>query len=221
MIRFIYAEDLHNYPLLARTMFRDRAAQFKTRHDWDVTVDGDGLERDQYDVENPLYIIWQNPDGTHGGSLRLMPTVGKTMVNDHFLHLTDGVRIESPLIWECTRFCLAKGALPGVAAALMLAGGEVMKEFGIEHFVGVIFAHMVRVFRRIGSTPEVLGTDGTGKGAISVAIWEFTEENQRAVSKVAGVSPDLMKRWFEASFGETVRMDTMPNPFLALAPQAA
>lgn len=221
MIRYIYAEDLHNFPTLARTMFQDRAMQFKTRHEWDVTVDQDGFERDEYDRENPLYIIWENADGSHGGSLRLMPTVGKTMVNDHFLNLTDGVRIESPLIWECTRFCLAKGARPGVAAALMLAGGEVMKEFGVDHFVGVIFAHMVRVFRRIGSTPEVLGTVGEGRDAISVAIWEFTEDTQAAVAKAAGVTPELSKRWFELSFGTPARMDSMPNPFLAFADQAA
>ena len=59
---------------------------------------------------NPLYIIWEDADGRHGGSMRIMPTVGRTMTNEHFLHLTDGVRIASPLIWECTRFCLAPGA---------------------------------------------------------------------------------------------------------------
>ena len=38
MIRFIYADQLSLYPLLAESMFRDRAAQFKDRLDWDVTV---------------------------------------------------------------------------------------------------------------------------------------------------------------------------------------
>ena len=110
MIRYIYGNDLHKFPKLARTMFLDRADQFKTRLGWDVTVDDRGFERDAYDDENPLYVIWENRDGSHGGSMRLLPTVGRTMVNDHFIHLTDGVRIESPLIWECTRFCLSRGA---------------------------------------------------------------------------------------------------------------
>ncbi|WP_136443045.1 acyl-homoserine-lactone synthase [Pacificoceanicola onchidii] len=209
MIRYVYGEDLHKFPRLARTMFEDRAAQFKSRHDWDVSVDEDGLERDEYDHDNPLYIIWQNADGTHGGSLRLMPTMGPTMVNDHFTHLTDGVTIKSPLIWECTRFCLAKGARPGVAAALMLAAGHIMEEFGVEHFVGVIFAHMVRVFRRIGSCPEVLGTVGEGREAISVGLWEFTEDTQRAVAKSAGLSIDLSKRWFEMAFGSTMTTEEL------------
>ena len=200
MIRYIYGEDLHKFPRLARTMFRDRAAQFKDRHDWEVSVDANGWERDEYDLENPLYLIWENADGTHGGSLRLMPTMGRTMLNDHFTHLTDGVTIQSPLIWECTRFCLAPGARSGVAAALMLAGGHVMEEFGVDHFVGVIFSHMVRVFRRIGSSPEVLGSQGTGRDAISVGLWEFSPETQEEVANSAGVSVAQSRQWFYQAF---------------------
>ncbi|EBA08099.1 acyl-homoserine-lactone synthase [Sagittula stellata] len=204
MIRYIYGNDLHKFPKLARTMFLDRADQFKTRLGWAVDVDERGFERDAYDDENPLYVIWENKDGSHGGSMRLLPTVGGTMVNDHFIHLTDGVRIESPLIWECTRFCLSKAAGPGVAAALMLAGGEVMQEFGIQHYVGVFDARMVRIYNRIGSSPDILGQEGEGRAMIAVGLWEFTPEAQANVSRSAGISPDLSKRWFELSFGEII-----------------
>lgn len=212
MIRYIYAEDLHAFPTLAHTMFLDRADQFKTRLGWDVSVDEQGYERDQYDDQNPLYVIWENADGTHGGSMRLLPTVGQTMVNDHFLHLTDGVRIESPFIWECTRFCLSREATPGVAAALMLAGGEVMKEFDIEHFVGVFDARMVRIYRRIGSSPEILGSQGEGREQISVGLWEFSGEAQASVAKSAGITPEMTRRWFERSFNAT-----QPTPMNDLA----
>jgi acyl homoserine lactone synthase len=204
MIRYIYGADLHKFPKLARTMFLDRADQFKTRLGWDVTVDEKGFERDEYDGENPLYVIWENADGSHGGSMRLLPTIGRTMVNDHFIHLTDGVRIESPLIWECTRFCLSRNATPGVAAALMLAGGEVMQEFGVEHYVGVFDARMVRIYKRIGSSPDILGQEGEGRAMIAVGLWEFTPEAQNKVSKSAGITPEMSKRWFELSFGEII-----------------
>lgn len=204
MIRYIYGTDLNKFPTLAESMFRDRADQFKTRLGWDVSVDENGFEKDEYDTENPLYVIWENDDGTHGGSMRLLPTVGRTMINDHFVHLTDGVRIQSPLIWECTRFCLARGAKPGVAAALMLAGGEVMQEFGVEHYVGVFDARMIRIYRRIGSSPEVLGSQGEGREQISVGLWEFSPSAQAHVSKSAGITPDMSKRWFALSFGQIV-----------------
>jgi acyl homoserine lactone synthase len=110
-------------------MFEDRAHQFVTRLKWDVTVNAAGEERDEYDALNPLYLIWENEDGSHGGSMRFLPTVGPTMVQDHFSHLTDGVRIESPLIWECTRFCLAPDAKRQVSAALVLGAGEIMANF--------------------------------------------------------------------------------------------
>lgn len=201
MIRYLYADQLSKFPLLQRTMFEDRADQFKTRLEWDVSVNSDGQERDEYDDLNPLYVIWEKADGTHGGSMRFLPTTGRTMVNDHFLNLTDGVAFQSPLIWECTRFCLSRDTDPGTAAALMLAGGEVMQNFGVRHFVGVFDARMVRIYNRIGAAPEVLGTQGTGRQAISVGLWEFTEAAQKQVSRIAGVSLEASRRWFAASFG--------------------
>ncbi len=85
MLRYLYADDLHRFPKLADTMFRDRAHQFRDRLNWDVTVGADGHERDAYDALNPLYVIWQGADGRHGGSMRFLPTTGRTMVEDHLL----------------------------------------------------------------------------------------------------------------------------------------
>ena len=84
MIRFIYAEQLSRSPVLSETMFRDRAIQFKHRLKWEIQVDQNGWELDEYDALNPLYIIWEDANGRHGGSLRIMPTVGRTMTNEHF-----------------------------------------------------------------------------------------------------------------------------------------
>ncbi|SEK57398.1 acyl homoserine lactone synthase [Roseivivax marinus] len=201
MIRFIQASELHRVPRLARSMFEDRADQFHTRLGWEVSVDATGAERDRYDDLNPLYVIWERSDGRHGGSMRLLPTTGETMVNDHFHHLTGGVRIESPLIWECTRFCLARDTDPGTAAALMLAGGEVMRGFGVEHYVGVFDARMVRIYRRIGASPEVLGAEGQGRARIAVGLWAFSAEAQARVAESAGIAPETSRRWFEAAFG--------------------
>ncbi|MCI5109335.1 MAG: autoinducer synthase [Marivita sp.] len=201
MIRYLYGDQLKTVPQLARTMFEDRADQFKTRLAWDVTVDASGQERDAYDDLNPLYVIWETATGMHGGSMRFLPTTGRTMVNEHFLDLTDGVTFQSPFIWECTRFCLSRNAEPGTAAALMLAGGEIMQGFGIRHFVGVFDARMVRIYNRIGAAPEVLGTQGEGRQAISVGLWEFSAAAQQRVSRAAGIPSQTSRGWFEASFG--------------------
>ncbi len=137
MLRYLYADELHKFPDLAKGMFRDRADQFKTRLGWDVKVNDKGEERDQYDDLNPLYVIWEEADGSHGGSMRILPTTGPVMVNDVFGHLTGGSPINSPLIWEVTRFCLSRNASAHTAGAIMLSGGEVMEGFGLTHIAGV------------------------------------------------------------------------------------
>jgi acyl homoserine lactone synthase len=201
MLRYVYAEQLSNFPALARGMFKDRAEQFKTRLGWDVSIDGSGQERDEYDGLNPLYVIWETPAGQHGGSMRFLPTTGRVMVNDHFSHLTGGGAIQSPLIWECTRFCLNPDAPGKVAAALMLGGGEIMKGFGVEHFVGVFDARMVRIYRMIGASPEVLGSMGKGRDQVSVGLWSFDPQAQNRVARKSGISPQMSRQWFEQSFG--------------------
>ena len=201
MIKYIYADALDAFPKLKETMFKDRAWQFKERLGWDVNVDDTGYESDEYDEINPLYVIFELPDGSHGGSMRILPTTGQTMVNDHFLNLTDGVEISSPLIWECTRFCLARKAGSNVAAALMLAGGEIMTGFGIRHFVGVFDARMERIYRAIGSSPDLIGSQGQGRDKISIGLWEFTEEAKRKVAQRAGISQKLSRLWFDRAFG--------------------
>ncbi len=201
MLRYLYADDLGRLPRLADAMFLDRADQFRTRLGWAVSLDDRGRERDRYDDLKPLYIIWENADGSHGGSLRFLPTTGPTMINDHFSQLLGGGTLVSPLIWECTRFCLARGAGSRVAAALMLAGGEVMRQFGIRHFAGVFDARMIRIYRAIGALPEILGSEGAGRERISVGLWDFSEAARIKVARRARISPALSELWFRRSFG--------------------
>ncbi len=200
MIRYIYADQLSRFPLLSDSMFKDRAVQFKERLDWEVTVDENGWEVDQYDLLNPLYIIWENADGRHGGSVRIMPTIGRIMTNEHFLDLTGGVAIRSPLIWECTRFCLSPDAPIGVAAALLVAGVELGLRFGLEQALGVIYSKTVPIYCRIGSAPDIIGSRGEGRDRISVGLWDISEQTRAEISRKSGIPLSVIARWFDASF---------------------
>ena len=202
MIRYLQAHDFPRFSKLAEGMFRDRTAQFRDRLGWDVSVDAEGRERDQYDIPQALYVIWEEADGRHGGSMRFLPTTGTTMVNEHFLHLTDGARVASPRIWECTRFCLAPGAEGRVAAALMLGGLELGLRFGLSHAVGVFDAPMLRVYRALGWSPEVLGTaDG-----VSAGLWAFDPALRAILCRRAKVSPEFADWWVRRAFGEEERL---------------
>ncbi|WP_106745207.1 acyl-homoserine-lactone synthase [Yoonia maritima] len=205
MLRYIYGNDLSQFPVLQDTMHKDRATQFSERLKWAVTVDENGWERDEYDAMNPLYVIWENADGTHGGSMRFLPTSERTMVNDHFSDLLKGERIESPFIWECTRFVLGQQATPRVAAAMMLAGGELMRAFSLTHLLGVFDPRMVRIYSMIGASPEVLGSSGEGRDKISVGLWAYRPEDRVRVLRRAEVSSDVSELWFDLSFGRSIQ----------------
>ena len=204
MIKYIYADQLDQFPRLKDTMFKDRAEQFKVRHGWEVTVDDNGHEIDQYDALNPLYAIWELEDGTHGGSIRVLPTVGRTMINEHFTHLTDGVEIVSPTIWECTRYCISphleQGRHGEVAAALMLAGCELGIRFGLTSSIGIVYAHTLAIYKRIGWMPEEIGREGEGREAIVACLWPTTKEVKANICRKSRIEPGLVEGWFEASF---------------------
>lgn len=202
MIRYVYADQLNAHPKLQETMLRDRAVQFHERLKWDVSVDANGFERDQYDALNPLYVIWETPEGRHGGSMRFLPTTGATMVNDFFAHLTDG-QLSAPRVWETTRFCVSPTAQNGgqIAALLMMAGAQLGVGLGLTHAIGVFDARMIRVYRKLGWLPKVLGTDGRGREAISAGLWEFTPEILARLADKAGISTELSNHWFTRAFG--------------------
>lgn len=202
MIRYIDGAALAAHGLLSDSMFRDRAAQFRDRLKWEVTVDAEGRERDAYDHDGATYVIWQRPDGRHGGSMRFLPTTGRTMVSDHFLHLMQGVRIASPFIWECTRFCLAPGAEARVSAALMLGGLDLGLRFGLSHAVGVFDARMVRVYRTLGWPPAVMGTAGD----VCAGLWSFEPERRAGLLRKAGVSAEVADWWLRRAYAAPARM---------------
>lgn len=205
MLRYVYGHALSGFPKLMDTMFRDRAEQFAVRLGWDVEVDDRGYEHDEYDALDPLYVIWELPDGTHGGSMRFLPTVGRTMINDHFRSLTDGVRIESPLIWECTRFCISPRADRRVSAALVLGAGELMDNFQLSHFCGVFDPRMERIYRLYGVEPDVIGTSGKGADRIGVGLWEMKAAAWPKTLKRLGICRETSLGWFDLAFQRNQR----------------
>ncbi|OSP56087.1 acyl-homoserine-lactone synthase [Pseudoruegeria sp. SK021] len=201
MIRYLFSNELAAMPRLHDSMFRDRADQFQTRLGWDVSVNDHGEERDAYDAMNPLYVIWQHDDGSHGGSMRFLPTTGRTMLNDHFRHILRGGQVCNPRIWECTRFCLSRRAAPKVSAALMLGGAEMGLGFNLRHSVGVFDHRMVRIYRRLGWSPTVLGSNGAGRDQITAGIWTFSEAIVEGLCRKADIPRAVSRLWFHQSRG--------------------
>ena len=195
MIHFFYRSQMDSHAELAAEMFRDRATQFRDRMGWDVTVDAMGWETDQYDVLNPLYVVVTDAEGHHAGSMRFLPTTGRTMLAEIFPHLVGGVPICSTAVWECTRFCLSPNASGNVAQMLLLAASEVGLAIGVRQSVGVFDRPMMRVYRRLGWSPEMLGhADG-----IAAGLWTFSEEVHEKLCAETGIEARELRAIFEAA----------------------
>src|SRR6516165_4236970 len=163
MIVVIEQYNAGNYAHLLDQMFRLRARVFHDRLKWDVRVE-DGRERDKYDDEGPVYIIYADEAGQRvKGSLRLLPTTGPTVLGDIFADtLPDAIGLSAPTIWECTRFCVEDGGSTHrqlVASGILIAAlGDVAIKAEIESVLGNFDSTMLRLYRRIGCEVEVLGS---------------------------------------------------------------
>ena len=189
MINYVTGTDLWLFPDLARTMFSDRAAQFSERLGWPVNVDMHGYERDQYDPLNPIYVIMSDEDGRHAGSMRLLPTVGRTMINDYFVAALNSGPINDPMTWECTRFCLSPSAGPLTAAKLFAGAGRLMQEFDVTSLVAVFDRIMLRKYRLSGASPVVLGTGDVAGATVIAGRWQFSFEQLNDLMLRASLDP--------------------------------
>jgi len=64
-------------------MHRLRYRIFKERLGWDVEVSGD-MEIDEFDACRPAYLLQTDDNGRIQGCVRLVPTIGPTMLRDTF-----------------------------------------------------------------------------------------------------------------------------------------
>jgi N-acyl-L-homoserine lactone synthetase len=166
MIIIVEAHNAEKYAHLLEQMFRQRARIFHDRLGWDVIVK-DGKERDRFDDENPVYIIYTDDAGRKvKGSLRLLPTTGPTLLADFFSDtVPDAAHLAAPTIWECTRFCLDediwqkdKEDILFASTVLLVALGDLAVLAGIESIIGNFDASALHLWRRIGCEVEILGS---------------------------------------------------------------
>jgi acyl homoserine lactone synthase len=197
--------DRNHFPREADEMFRLRARQFHDRLGWKVDVRG-GWEIDEYDQMNPLYLVsLDEMSGAVRGSLRFLPTTGPTMMKgcfDKYFHVP--FDIESPLIWECSRFSIepttvhgrvSGSALRRTTFELMHGGCEVALMAGVDQVLGIFDPLMLRVYRRTGWGPEIIAsTDQLGPEVVYFGIWDVSEASLMAIRERSGIKDTVLER---------------------------
>lgn len=92
-----------------RSMFAARKSVFVDLLKWDVPVLDGRYEIDQFDDVHATYLILADPDGTHLGSARLLPTTRPHILDSLYAELCDEAPPQAADIFEITRFCLDRG----------------------------------------------------------------------------------------------------------------
>lgn len=165
-------------------MYRLRYRVFKLRLDWDVTVDS-GMERDRFDDLHPIYLLQRDRDNRVCGCVRMLPSLGPTMLRDTFPSLLHGEPMRSSIaIWESSRFALdmppdAPKAASGIAIGTyeLFAG---LIEFGLAkelcEIVTVTDVRLERILRKASwplrrlGPPIQIGKTSAVAGLLEVSV---------------------------------------------------
>lgn len=205
MILAIEGVDRHAYPDLFDQMFKMRAAVFADRLGWDVTV-VDGKEIDRFDAEDPLYLLCVDElTDELKGAVRLLPTTGPNMLRDVFGVLVPDGTVESPLIWESSRFAVnpmlsvgpdrqdANRVINTTTIELLCGLVEAAQLAGVEHIVSVFDARMARIFRAADCPYELIGVPARiGKTMTYAGLFEISDSMRRRLGAAGGLHAPLL-----------------------------
>jgi acyl homoserine lactone synthase len=88
-------------------MHRLRKRVFKDRMGWEVRLDQDGLEVDQFDLPDTVYLLALDDERHVIGNWRLLPTMGPTMIRDVWPQFLSSIDMPyDPTVWETSRFAV-------------------------------------------------------------------------------------------------------------------
>lgn len=194
MIRLIQGHNRHLHKREMDELHRLRKRVFFERMGWEVPVIG-AWEIDGYDALDPLYLACLDEREKVIGGLRLLPTMGLNMLNDTFSELLpDGKRVESPLIWESSRFAVDHEAnvpitgngIGRATAELGLGSIEVGELLGLKYIVTVYDAMLHRAMKRAGCNGDPLGEPKRIGKVMAYAVHFEVNERTKATIRSAG-----------------------------------
>jgi acyl-homoserine lactone synthase len=177
--RHLYQTALHDY-------FRTRHEIYVRERGWKELDKPDGLEIDQFDADDTVYIVALDDDRTAGG-MRLVPTTSPTLLNDLFPYLSLRGLIRDPDIFELSRFFVTRPhrgekAHPRLEALIQCATMEYGVAIGLRQFTIVCETWCVPLLHEQGwhSTPLGVPTLVDGLSTIAVAV----DVSQNAVDAI-------------------------------------
>jgi N-acyl-L-homoserine lactone synthetase len=202
MIRVISGYDRRKFAREMEAFHQIRKRVFFDKFGWEVPVIN-SWEIDGYDALDPVYLLSVNAAEQVVGGLRLLPTMGFNMLNDTFPELLpEGKRIESPLIWESSRFCIDSDIdiqigpkrIHRAIAELGLGLNEIGASIGLSHIVTVYDAMLHRHLTRMGCGGEPISEPKRiGKALAYAVFYEIGPHAAAATRAASGIQGSVLE----------------------------
>lgn len=174
-------------PQLLDEIGRYRRQVFVEMLKWELLVDERGIERDQFDREDTLYVVARDDDGAIIGTARLLPTTKPYLLGEVFPELLAGAAPPcDPQVWELSRFAAMDFSKPVgnamgqfsayVAASLLAAALAAARAHGAERVITVSPLGIERLLRRGGYRSHRAGPPIISGGHPIFACWIDTAD---------------------------------------------
>lgn len=184
--RAVYGRELDQ-------MYRQRHAIFVDELGWSDLRSPEGVERDEFDDENAVYLA-AIADGQVQGSLRLLPTWKRCMITERFAKWADMEPVEAGgAVWEWTRWCPGTvhkpRALVKARAALIVAALEFARSRGVETYLTFCETKFLPQLIELGWAPEPLGMPRAFDQGSAIAVrWHVRAEHLSAARRMFRLS---------------------------------
>lgn len=190
MIDVVLPENRLEHAALLMQMHHDRKRVFVDRLGWQLPSPRSWLEVDDFDNECAVYLVARSPmTGGHAGSVRLLPSTGKHMLNSLFQSLCAGAVPVGDDCWEISRLVTSPPDVAGTSVVklhrlMALALLEFAVLNSIRRYTLVAETHRVPALLSIGWTVTPLGLPSDCMGqklqALQIAVEDRTIRELRA-----------------------------------------
>jgi acyl homoserine lactone synthase len=184
-------------------MHRLRAHVFKARMGWNVQIDSNGLEVDDYDLPETVYILALNNMRKVVGIWRLLPTHGPTMIRNIWPEFLRSLPMPARTdVWEASRFAVhsfnsdprkAKEEAQTAIGELFCALTELCIEVGINEVFTLYDARIARVIRRLDCEPYAVSPPHLIDGNKSfVGAFKTNESMLQRIKCATGITKSVI-----------------------------
>lgn len=163
MLEVVQASQIGKTDLLL-DMHRMRKRVFCDRLQWNINISRSGLEVDQFDTPDAVYILSVDQNRRVLGSWRLLPTTGITMIGEIWPDFLKSIKMPASLTsWEGSRLSVDKtllrtsgghlGSIGSVTHELFCGLTELCIYMGIKEVFTLYDTRIARLVKRLNCYP--------------------------------------------------------------------